>query len=70
MSEVRAPSVGRVVEVLVAVGDVVTVGQEVAVVESMKVEIPVVAERAGRVVDVVAVSGVTVRAGEVLVRLE
>jgi biotin-dependent enzyme len=43
VSAVRAPDVGRVVEVLVAVGEVVAAGQEV-VVESMKVEIPVTVE--------------------------
>jgi len=52
--EVRSPAVGRVIEVLVRPGDTVTVGQEIAIVESMKVEIPVVAETAG-IVERVAV---------------
>ncbi len=63
---VRSPSVGRVVDVLVVVGDVVGAGQEVAVVESMKVEIPVTAERGGRVVGVTVAAGDTVRAGDLL----
>jgi acetyl-CoA carboxylase biotin carboxyl carrier protein len=66
---VRSPSVGRVVEILVAVGDQVAAGQEVAVVESMKVEIPVAAERAGRVQTVAAVVGATVQAGDLLLVL-
>ena len=63
---VRSPSVGRVIEVLVAVGEAVAAGQEVAVVESMKVEIPVTAERGGRVVGIAVAAGATVRAGDLL----
>jgi acetyl-CoA carboxylase biotin carboxyl carrier protein len=67
---VRSPSVGRVVELLVGVGDVVIVGQDVVVVESMKVEIPVAAEAAGRVAAVAVAAGDTVRAGDLLLRIE
>ena len=63
---VRSPSVGRVIEVLVMVGEAVAAGQEVAVVESMKVEIPVTAERGGRVIGVAVALGATVRAGDLL----
>jgi biotin carboxyl carrier protein len=66
---VRAPSVGKVVEILVAVGDHVAAGQEVAVIESMKVEIPVVAERAGTVAAIPVSAGETVQAGQVLLAL-
>ena len=63
---VRSPSVGRVIDVLVGVGELVAAGQEVAVVESMKVEIPVTAERGGRVVGIAVASGASVRAGDLL----
>jgi acetyl-CoA carboxylase biotin carboxyl carrier protein len=66
---VRSPSVGRVIEVLVRVGDAVGVGQEVAVVESMKVEIPVAAAEGGQVATVLVVAGDPVRAGDVLLTL-
>jgi acetyl-CoA carboxylase biotin carboxyl carrier protein len=66
VTAVRAPSIGRVVELLVAVGDVVREGQEVAVIESMKMEIPVVAERDGTVNEIAVAVGATVRAGAVL----
>jgi biotin carboxyl carrier protein len=66
---VRSPSVGRVVEVLVDVGAAVAADEEVAVVESMKVEIPVVAPRAGRVATVAVTAGDQVQAGDPLLVL-
>jgi acetyl-CoA carboxylase biotin carboxyl carrier protein len=44
-----APVAGRVIECLVQSGEIVAVDTEVAIVESMKMHIPVVAEQAGRV---------------------
>jgi acetyl-CoA carboxylase biotin carboxyl carrier protein len=67
--EVRSPAVGRVIEVLVHPGDVVSVGQEVAIVESMKVEIPVVAETAGVVERVAVDPGTQVQSGGLLLIL-
>jgi biotin carboxyl carrier protein len=66
---VRSPSVGRVLEVLVAVGGVVSAEQEVVVVESMKMEIPVVAPRAGRVASVAVAAGAQVQAGDLLLTI-
>jgi biotin carboxyl carrier protein len=67
--EVRSPAVGTVVEVLVAVGDAVAVDQEIAVVESMKVEIPVLAPSAGVVTALPVAAGQLVQAGDALVTL-
>ena len=67
---VRSPSVGRVVELLVAVGDQVVDGQEVVVIESMKVEIPVTAGGEGRVALIAVEAGATVQAGDLLLRIE
>ena len=47
MSEIRAPITGNVWKILVAVGDEVAVDDVVAILESMKLEIPVEAEGAG-----------------------
>jgi len=66
---VRSPSVGRVLEVLVAVGATVAAEEEVVVVESMKVEIPVTAPRAGRVAEVTVTAGDQVQAGDALLTL-
>jgi len=67
--EVRSPAVGRVVDLPVGVGETVGAGQEIAVVESMKVEIPVVAEGPGRVVSLAVAVGAQVQAGDLLLVL-
>jgi acetyl-CoA carboxylase biotin carboxyl carrier protein len=66
---VRSPAVGTVVEVLVAVGDVVVAGQEVAVIESMKVEIPVTALGGGTVDRLAVSAGAHVQVGDALLAL-
>lgn len=67
---VKAPMPGRVVRVLVAVGDEVAEHQGVVVIEAMKMQNELKSPKAGRVVRVaVAVDG-TVGSGEVLVVVE
>jgi biotin carboxyl carrier protein len=63
---IRSPGVGKVLEILVRVGASVALGEEVLVIESMKVEIPVAAPRAGRVVELSVAPGDQVQAGDVL----
>ncbi len=54
----------------VSVGDVVQIGQVVALVEAMKVFNEVQAEVAGRVTTIVAINGNVVQKGDVLIRVE
>jgi acetyl-CoA carboxylase biotin carboxyl carrier protein len=54
----------------VAVGDVVEVGQVIALVEAMKVFNEIQAEIAGRVTALVATNGDVVQKGDVLLRIE
>ena len=54
----------------VALGDIVRVGQIVALVEAMKVFNEIQADVSGRVVAMVATSGEVVQKGDVLVRVE
>jgi acetyl-CoA/propionyl-CoA carboxylase biotin carboxyl carrier protein len=68
--KIAAPMQGTIIEVFVAVGDVVARGQAVCVLEAMKMENQVDAERAGTVTEVRMAPGDTVGAGEVLVVLE
>lgn len=63
----RSPLVGTVVAVKVAVGDVVAAGTELLIVESMKMEHPVVAETSCRISAVFVAVGKTVSEGEILV---
>jgi biotin carboxyl carrier protein len=65
-----APMPARVVRIAVAVGDAVTEGQTLVVLESMKMELGVTSPRDGRVARVGAVTGVIVPAGTTLVELE
>ncbi|GAA5069189.1 acetyl-CoA carboxylase biotin carboxyl carrier protein [Thermocatellispora tengchongensis] len=61
----RAPEPGA--EPFVAVGDTVAAGQQVGIVEAMKLMIPVQAERAGRVVEVLVEDATQVEYGEPLI---
>jgi biotin carboxyl carrier protein len=63
---IKASMPGKVVRVLVAVGDAVEAGQGIVVVEAMKMQNEMKAARAGKVVEIAAKAGATVTAGEVL----
>ena len=66
---VRAPLAGTVVAVAVAPGDPVAAGDELLVIEAMKMEHEVRAQAPGLVREVAAAVGATVAAGDVLVVL-
>ena len=68
--DVRSPGVGKVLRVEVAVGAIVERGQELMVIESMKVEIPVKAAAAGRVSQIHVKPGDHVQRNRVLVNIE
>jgi acetyl-CoA carboxylase biotin carboxyl carrier protein len=69
MSEIAAHITGTVFQVLVAVGDEVGLEDEVVVLESMKMELPVESEVTGTVAEVLCAPGDPVEAGQVLIRL-
>ncbi len=69
MSTIASPVTGSVWKVLVAVGDEVEAGQEVAVIESMKMEIPAEAESDGEVVEVLVTEGAPIEEGDPMIRL-
>ncbi|HEX3751172.1 MAG TPA: biotin carboxylase N-terminal domain-containing protein [Streptosporangiaceae bacterium] len=66
---IGAPMQGTVLRVAVADGDEVTAGQELIVVEAMKMENPLRAPHPGRVTDLHAAAGDTVAQGTVLCRV-
>lgn len=70
MLEVRAEIAGSVWQVAVAEGDQIAEGDVVVVLESMKMEISVVAGASGTVTSMRAHEGMAVQEGDVLAILE
>jgi acetyl-CoA carboxylase biotin carboxyl carrier protein len=66
---VDAHITGTVWTIEVEVGDTVAAGDEVAILESMKMEMPVEAEIAGVVSEILCAKGDSVNEGQPLVRL-
>jgi acetyl/propionyl-CoA carboxylase alpha subunit len=66
----KAPMPGRVVRVLVGVGDEVVEGQAIMVIEAMKMQNELKSPKGGRVVRVAVGVGDTVGAGDVLAVVE
>ena len=67
---VAAPLQGTIVTIQVKEGEIVRPGQQLAVIESMKMEHLVMAEQGGRVMKLVAADGVTLMHGEPIMYLE
>ncbi|WP_139489974.1 acetyl-CoA carboxylase biotin carboxyl carrier protein subunit [Brevibacillus dissolubilis] len=70
MKNVTANMAGTVINVLVNAGDTVSAGQDVVVLESMKMEVPVQADADGKVAEVKVNIGDFVNDGDVLLVLE
>lgn len=68
-AEIRAEMVAQVHSVLVEPGTAVAVGDTVLLLESMKMEIPVIVEAAGTVIEIPVRPGDVVHEGDVLVTL-
>lgn len=69
-TSVRAHITGTVWKIEVAVGDTVTEGQTLIILESMKMEMPVESPASGRVVAILAKEGASVEEGGVLAEIE
>jgi biotin carboxyl carrier protein len=67
---IESELVANVIAVHVTEGQVVEVGDEIVLLESMKMEIPVLAEAKGRIAEVKVTAGDVVQEGEVLVVVE
>ena len=68
--KITAPMPGKVIRVLVGVGDAVEMGQGLVVVEAMKMQNEMKASRPGRVTELLVHDGDTVASGDTLVVLE
>ena len=67
--EVRAEMVANVWKVVVAQGDTVAAGDTLVVLESMKMEIPVLAEVAGAVSTLAVAEGDVVQEGDLIAQI-
>ena len=69
-ANITAPMPGKVVRILVAVGDMVTAGQGIVVIEAMKMLNPIEADRAGRIIRIHLADATPVEPGVALFDLE
>jgi acetyl-CoA carboxylase biotin carboxyl carrier protein len=67
---IHAPVPGTVWRVLVAPGQNVLQGDEIAILESMKMEVPVEAPANGKVVNIAVVEGQVIEEGDLVAELE
>lgn len=66
MAEVLAPMAGKVIDIKVNIGDTVKEDDEVAVIEAMKMEMPIVTYSEGTVKEIKVAKGDSVEADQVL----
>ncbi len=70
MAEVRAEMVANVWKVVVTEGDQVEEGDTLVILESMKMEIPVIAEDAGSLVRLHVAEGDVIQEGDLIAVIE
>ncbi|RNF40234.1 acetyl-CoA carboxylase biotin carboxyl carrier protein subunit [Planococcus salinus] len=70
MKQITSTMTGNVWKILVSVGDEIADEQEVAILESMKMEIPIEAEGGGKVKEIKISEGDFVNEGEVIMTIE
>ena len=70
MTEITAPMSGKMWKILVKVGDAVSEDDEVAILEAMKMEMPIAASDGGTVKEIKVKEGDAVEADQVMIVLE
>jgi acetyl-CoA carboxylase biotin carboxyl carrier protein len=66
VADVLAPMAGKVIDIKVNVGDSVNEEDEVAIIEAMKMEMPILTYEAGTVKEIKVAKGDSVEADQVL----
>jgi len=69
MADVRADMVANVMEIYVTQGGQIEIGDTIVLLESMKMEIPVIAEEVGKVTRIAVSVGDVVQEGDLLVSI-
>jgi len=67
---IKSPLPGVILEIFVKVGDVVNIGQRLLVLEAMKMENNIEADKAGKIVSIAKNKGDSVMEGDVLIVIE
>lgn len=66
MAEVRAEMVANVAKIVAAQGDTIADGDTIVILESMKMEIPVLAETSGTLTELKVEEGQVIQEGDVI----
>ncbi|HZW69129.1 MAG TPA: acetyl-CoA carboxylase biotin carboxyl carrier protein subunit [Pseudogracilibacillus sp.] len=70
MTEVKASMAGNVWKIVVSEGESVSEGQDIAILESMKMEIPIASETEGTVKEIKVNEGDFINDGDVIAIIE
>ena len=70
IGDIRAPFAGTLCAISVEIGDEIAAGAQVAVIEAMKMQTPIVSEVAGVVNAVSAKAGQMVQAGDRIIKID
>ena len=70
MTEIKASMAGNMWKIVAKVGDAVEEGEDVAILESMKMEIPIPSEVAGTVKEIKVNEGDFINEGDVIMIVE
>ena len=70
MAEITAPMAGKVMDIKVKIGDVVQEDDEVAIIEAMKMEMPILTYTGGTVKEIKVEKGSSVEADQVIIIIE
>lgn len=68
-SKIISNMAGTLLEVVVKVGDNITVGQDVVILESMKMEVAITSSVSGKVTSILKVKGEFVNEGEPVIEI-
>lgn len=70
MAEVTMPMNGKVINVMVNIGDSVQEDQDLVIIEAMKMELPIVATSSGAIKEIKVKVGDSYQVGDVLIVIE
>jgi acetyl-CoA carboxylase biotin carboxyl carrier protein len=70
VADITAPMAGKVIDIKVKIGDTVQEDDEVAIIEAMKMEMPILTYTGGTVKEIKVEKGASVEADQVIVIID